>query len=94
MLSVMALHENRRYIRTFARVLTLGNTLTRRKSSQGIVPRPAPMCPARFGLPSVENNYVAKKKLPHAKNFWHAQINTGKGEWKLNLKQQETKAQC
>ena len=62
MLPVMAFHKNRRYIRVFARVLTLGNILSRRKSSQDIAPRPAPLCPARFCLHAVENNYVAKKK--------------------------------
>jgi len=99
MLLVMALHENRRFIRMFARVLTLGNILTRPKSSQDIALsssqdialRPAPLCPARFWLHAAENNYVAKK-LPHAKNFWHAQINTCKGEWKLKLKQQKNQS--
>jgi len=36
MLLVMALHENRRFIRMSARVLTPGNILTRRNSSQDI----------------------------------------------------------
>jgi len=56
MLLVMALHENRRFITMFARILTLGNILTRLSSSQDIALsssqdtalRPAPLCPARF----------------------------------------------